>query len=148
MPAKDKVIIREVCAVDIEELTLLMADLGYPASVTDMQIRFKNINAHPDYKTIVATIKNEIVGMAGLYRGMFYERNGTYMRILAFVVKRSSRKQGIGRILIKACEAWAIEQGIRTIVLNSGNRAEREDAYAFYQKLGYAVKSSGFVKEL
>ena len=144
----EQVIIRDAKKEDIEELTSLMTDLGYPATLEEFRTRFENIAAHPDYRTIVAVVNDEIVGMAGLSKNIFYEMNGNYMRILAFVVKQSSRKLGIGKLLIKASEDWAAEQGLNTVVINSGNRAERDAAHAFYQKMGYAIKSSGFVKKL
>ena len=147
LPAEN-VIIRDARVDDIEEITLLMTDLSYPASVAEMQTRFKNIFAHPDYKTILAVVNDEIVGMAGLFKGIYYEKNGNYMRILVFVVKQSSRQQGIGEFLIKASEDWALENGLHTVLINSGNRDDRKAAHIFYQKMGYVVKSSGFIKEL
>jgi len=143
-----QVIIRDAQKGDVEELTSLMTDLGYPATLEEFKIRFEKISAHPDYRTIVALIDNEMVGMAGLSKNIFYEMNGNYMRILAFVVKQSSRKLGIGKLLIEAAEEWAKEQGLHTVVISSGNRAERDAAHVFYQKMGYAIKSSGFVKKL
>jgi GNAT superfamily N-acetyltransferase len=144
----EQVIIRDARPEDVEELTSLMTDLGYPTTIEEFRTRFEHISAHPDYRTIVAMQGEEIVGMAGLSKNIFYEMNGNYMRILAFVVKQNSRKLGIGKILIDASEDWAREQGLRMVVISSGNRAERDAAHAFYQKMGYAVKSSGFVKKL
>jgi GNAT superfamily N-acetyltransferase len=144
----ERVIVRDANREDIEELTSLMTDLGYPATLDEFRVRFENIAAHPDYRTIVVVLNDEIVGMAGLSKNIFYEMNGNYMRILAFVVKQSARKLGIGKILIEASEEWAREQGLHTVVISSGNRAERDAAHAFYQKMGYAIKSSGFVKKL
>jgi GNAT superfamily N-acetyltransferase len=148
MGLAEDVITRDACFDDIEELTLLMADLGYPASFAEMISRLNYIFEHPDYKTIIAVFAGEIVGMSGLCKGIYYEKNGFYLRILAFVVKQNRQGLGIGKILLKASEDWAIEQGLRTILVNSGNRDERKAAHAFYQKMGYEVKSSGFVKEL
>jgi GNAT superfamily N-acetyltransferase len=142
------IIIRDAAFADLEELTALMTDLGYPTTLEEFKVRFENISAHADYRTIVAVADGEIVGMAGLSKNIFYEMNGNYMRILAFVVKQSSRKLGIGKILIEAAENWAREQGLHTVVISSGNRAERDAAHLFYQKMGYAIKSSGFVKKL
>jgi len=144
----EQVIIRDAQPEDVEELTSLMTDLGYPTTLEEFKVRFENISAHPDYRTIVAIANGEMVGMAGLSKNIFYEMNGNYMRILAFVVKRSARKLGIGKILIEASERWAREQGLHTVVISSGNRAERDTAHVFYQKMGYAIKSSGFVKKL
>lgn len=143
----EKVIVRDARPEDVEALTALMTDLGYPTTVDEFRKRFENISAHPDYHTIVAVAGREIVGMAGLSKNIFYEMNGNYMRILAFVVKKTSRKLGIGKILIDAAEDWARKQGLCAIMISSGNRAERDAAHAFYQKMGYAIKSSGFVKK-
>jgi len=143
-----QIIVRDLVFDDIAQLTLLINELGYPTSVDEMGNRFKTISSHPDYKTIVAVANDEIVGVSGLCKGMFYEMSGMYMRILVFVVKRGWHKQGIGKQLIRASEYWAVEQGLNTVLVNSGNRDERIDAHAFYKRMGYAVKSSGFVKYL
>ncbi len=140
--------VRDAQETDVEALTALMTDLGYPATVQEFSARFENIRAHPDYRTIVAVHDEEIVGMAGLQKNISYEMNGSYMRIRAFVVKQGRRKLGVGKILIRASEQWAREQGLHTVVLNSGNRAERDAAHAFYKKMGYAIRSSGFIKNL
>lgn len=81
---KGQVTVRDAGEGDIEVLTFLMNELGYPTSVNEMRLRFKNISINPDYKTIVALLNEEIVGMAGLAKGVFYEKNGSYLRILAF----------------------------------------------------------------
>jgi GNAT superfamily N-acetyltransferase len=143
-----QVIIRDAHEGDIEALTMLMNDLSYPTTVAEMQERFKPIAVHPDYRTILAVVDDEIVGMAGLHKGNFYEKNGMYLRILAFVVKQNIRNKGIGKILIKASEDWAMGQGLHAIIINSGNRDDRKVAHVFYHKMGYTIKSSGFVKQL
>ena len=142
------IVIRDADVNDLAALTGLMTDLGYPATLEEFTGRFKHIAVHPDYKTIVALAGDELVGMAGLSKNIYYEANGMYLRILAFVVKQNCRELGIGRLLIEASEQWALEQGLTTVFINSGNRAERDAAHAFYKKMGYAIKSSGFVKKL
>jgi GNAT superfamily N-acetyltransferase len=132
----------------MDSLTLLTNELGYPTTAAEMAVRFNAIKDHPDYKTLVITVDNEVAGMAGLHNGIYYEKNGRYLRIVAFVVKQTIRNKGIGKILITACENWAIEQGLTSVVLTSGNRDNRKNAHAFYQKMGYEIKSSGFVKQL
>ena len=148
MLSENELIIRDARIEDIQALALLMDDLGYPTHVEQMQTRFNRINSHPDYKTIVAELNDEVVGMAGLCKGIYYEMDGIYMRIVAFVVKESCRKMGIGKKMILAAEHWAVEQGLNTILINSGNRAERQTSHLFYEQMGYSVKSLGFVKKL
>jgi len=145
---KSRVIIRDATVSDVNDLTLLINQLGYPTTAAEMENRFKAVTAHPDYKTIVAVLNKEVVGMAGLCKGIFYELNGNYLRILALVVKQTRRKQGIGEKLIEAAEAWATREGLNTIFVNSGNREERIAAHIFYPRMGYILKSSGYAKQI
>lgn len=140
--------IRDAVWDDIEPMTQLMSDMSYPTTLEEMRERFKNIIVHPDYRTILAVMNDEIVGLAGLQKGHFYEKNGMYLRVLAFVVKQTARNHGVGRFLLSAAEDWAAEQGLNAVIINSGNRDDRKAAHAFYQKMGYVVRSSGFVKQL
>lgn len=143
-----QLILRDADTADTDDLALLMNELGYPTTAEEMKIRFEAIVDHPDYKTLLAVFNEEIVAMAGLIKGRYYEKNGCYVRMVAFVVKQANRNKGIGKVLIRAVEEWAIEQGCRTVLFTSRKSDERKDAYAFYQKSGYEIKSSGFVKQL
>jgi GNAT superfamily N-acetyltransferase len=149
MIAQDKnLIIREATAADIFELTELMNELGYDTSQKEMEARFLNIQNHPDYTTFVATIDKQVTGMVGLTKNFFYERNGIYVRVVALVINSQFRKRGIGKKLMKASEDWAKIIGADIVLLNCGNREERSIAQRFYTKLGYQVKSSGFIKKI
>lgn len=144
----NQVILRDAHEGDVETIAALMTDLSYPTTLAEMRARMGPIFVHPDYKTILAVYNDEIVGMAGLVKGNYYEKNGKYLRVLAFVVKETARNLGIGKMLIKACEDYAIEKGLNTVIINSGNRDDRKVAHVFYQKMGYEIKSSGFVKQI
>lgn len=144
----ENITIRHARIEDVKDMALLMTQLGYPTSAGEMRIRFESIAAHPDYCTLIAQAGDEIVGLAGLVKGLYYEYNGEYLRILAFVVKEPGRRRGIGQALLKACEQWGVSRGLNAAVLGSGNRPAREAAHAFYQKMGYVIRSSGFYKQL
>ena len=143
-----KIIIREAELTDIPALAELMNDLGYATSMDEMTSRFKNIKNHKDYKTFLATHGTEILGMVGLSTNYSYEQNGIYVRVLALVTRNKFRQKGIGKKLMEVAENWAREIGANKVLLNCGNREEREIAHAFYKKIGYQIKSSGFVKKL
>lgn len=81
-------------------------------------------------------------------KALAYEFDGIYVRLLAFVVKSNQREKGVGKMLLNACEKWAIKEGAKTIALNSGNRQEREVAHLFYKRNGFEGKSTGFIKKL
>ena len=113
-----------------------------------MKTRFTNIQNHQDYKTFIAAVDTQVVGMVGITKNYFYEQNGIYVRVLALVVNHAFRQNGVGRKLMQTSEAWAKEIGANAVFLNCGNREERTVAQQFYQNIGYRIKSSGFIKKL
>jgi GNAT superfamily N-acetyltransferase len=141
-------IIRQATDSDVPDLALLMTELGYPTSTADMQSRFTALLAQPDYTTWVADYNNQVVGMIGLLRNIYYEKNGIYIRVGALVVYKQYRKLGLGKALLQKAIDWAVECGASQVLLNSGNREERRDAHAFYQHLGFEPKTTGFVKTI
>ena len=141
-------IIREADPADIPALTELMNELGYHTTVDEMKTRFENFQNHQDYKTFIAVTDNEISGIVGLTKNFSYEQNGIYVRVLALVTHTKLRQKGIGKKLMEVAENWAREIGAEKILLNCGNRKERAIAHLFYEKVGYHVKSSGYIKKL
>ena len=147
MPNK-KLIIRDAEPADIPALTELMNELGYNTTVDEMKTRFENIQTSKDYKTFIAITDTAISGMVGMTKNYSYEQNGIYVRVLALVTHRRFRQKGIGKKLMDVAENWAREIGAEKVLLNCGNREERAIAHLFYKKIGYQVKSSGFIKKL
>jgi GNAT superfamily N-acetyltransferase len=134
---KHKIHIRKTGVEDIPKLARLMGDLGYPVSQEQMETRLNNIGSHPDYCTLVA-----------FHTGLLYNTDGIHIRVIALVTDSNYRGIGAGKKLMLAVEDFAEQLGAAGIVLNSGNRTEREDAHHFYLSLGYQAKSTGFVKTL
>jgi len=145
---QNQIIIRESNDSDIYEIAQLMVELGYPTTNEDMVERMKRIQLNADYKTIVAIYNNELAGMIGLIKNLFWERNGHYIKIQALVVKLSFRRKGIGELLIKSAEKWAKEIGAHSLSLNCGNKKERNEAHKFYPGVGFQLISSGYYKEI
>jgi GNAT superfamily N-acetyltransferase len=142
------IIIREAELTDVPALSGLMNELGYSTTENEMLARFRNIQSHTDFKTFVAMIDTQVVGMIGLTRNYSYEENGIYVRVLALVTSYKLRQNGIGKRLMQVAEDWAKEIGANKILLNCGNREERKVAHSFYKKIGYEVRSSGFTKRI
>ncbi|WP_341457168.1 GNAT family N-acetyltransferase [Oceanobacillus zhaokaii] len=140
--------IRKAKENDISQLAVLMGELGYPTTKEEMEQRFSKIHLNPLYNTQVAENDGVIVGMIGMTLGFHYEKNGNYVRIVALVVGSEYRRQGIGAALILAAEEWAKERGANRLVLNSGNRNERNEAHNFYTNRGFEGKATGFYKQL
>ncbi|WP_271397627.1 GNAT family N-acetyltransferase [Salinicoccus roseus] len=132
----------------INKLLELYYELGYPATSKEIIHRLKKIYNHEDYY-ILLLIKDEvIIGFSGMCRMLFYEKDGNYMRILAFVINPNHRGNGLGSLLLKESEKLADKLNCKAITLNSGIRTERENAHNFYKANGFENKSYGFSKSI
>ena len=132
----------------IKELLILYEDLGYPTITKNLVNRLKKIYSHEDYYLLLLIKDEVIIGLSGMCKMMFYEKNGEYMRLLAFVINSNYREKGYGTLLLKESEMLATQLGCKAITLNSGNREERDSAHNFYKSNGFDNKSSGFSKNL
>lgn len=139
-------VIRKATGDDVAAMAGLMTELGYPTTPSDMQTRFAAIAGKPDYAIWLAEYEGTVAGMIGLIHQWYFEKNGTYIRVAAMVTSEKFRNKGIGKLLMQKADEWAVATGSQQIILNSGLREERKVAYAFYQKLGFEIKTSGFVK--
>ncbi|MFJ5770455.1 GNAT family N-acetyltransferase [Psychrobacillus sp. NPDC093180] len=141
-------LIRYANKTDLADITFLISELGYEATETEVTHRLSTLDGNPDYHTIVVEMDNRVVGLLGLHIGLAYEFSGCYGRVVCLVVNHQYRKSGIGKRLIEKAKEIVTEQGGSTIVLNSGNRSEREDAHKFYLDNGFVSKSTGFVMKI
>ena len=141
-------IIRQIKFKDFPSMQPLLSQLGYPATDEAVQARFEHICTLRDYEVLVAENHEEIVGMIGFIKQFAFEMDGPIIRIQALVVDERHRNKGVAQALMENVEKWAREQQCVVITLNSGNRPEREAAHAFYRKLGFIGKSTGFSKLL
>ncbi|WP_149427403.1 MULTISPECIES: GNAT family N-acetyltransferase [Exiguobacterium] len=140
--------IRSWTTDDLPQLVGLMTQLGYPACEDVLHERFSRVTRHPDYDLLVLEDDDILLGCVGLFQAQAFEHDTTYVRIVAFVVNAKHRRRGIGRHLIQAAEDWAHARGATAVLLNSGNRPEREAAHHFYQAMGYSVTSTSYSKSL
>lgn len=67
-----------------------MERLGYPTSVDKMKSRINAISSNASYHTLVVDYNGRVVGMGGFCTNLFYEYDGSYVRIVAFVVTGST----------------------------------------------------------
>lgn len=132
----------------INELLVLYEQLGYPTITEDLFNRLKRVYNHEDYYLLLLIKDDVIIGLSGMCKMLFYEKNGEYMRLLAFVINSNYRGKGYGTLLLKESEMLAIQLECKVITLNSGNRLDRGNAHSFYKSNGFDNKSSGFSKNL
>ena len=83
----------------------------------------------PETKYIVVTDKDFPIATARMY-----ELDKTSMMIGRVVVLPEYRHQGIGTMVVNACEAWAEELSCSKTVVES-----RDNKLGFYEQMGYEV---------
>lgn len=131
--------IREASADDAEALAELATQWGYPSQPEEISQRLRCMGSGRS-QVFVAVVCASVVGWVhvSLYPTLATDNAA---QILGLVVHEEWRGQGIGRALIQAAEAWALESDCRMIYVRT--RITRHDAHAFYRQLGYQqVKTS------
>lgn len=139
-------VIRRATGDDVADLGELMGELGYPATTEQMADRLEEINREANYLTLIAEMDGEVIGMAGAFAGLAFESDEKYVRIIALVVKKAFRNRKAGKYLVEGIEAWATDQGIKKIAVNTGNR--RVESHSFYERNGFEGSGTGYYKRL
>ncbi|MCE5090997.1 GNAT family N-acetyltransferase [Staphylococcus devriesei] len=132
----------------LDELSELFKDLGYPPNRNELIERLTEIHNHKDYYLLLLIKDNKIIGLSGMCKMLFYERNGKYMRVLAFVINSNYRGLGFGNKLLRESENFSKQLNCKVITLNSGDRKERLAAHNLYNNSGYYSTTVGFTKNL
>lgn len=138
--------VREASLDDADTIARLMVCLGYPTTAEQMRARLTTIAQDPAYGTFVAVLNGETVGMAGACVCPLYEEDQPAGRIVALCVDPNIRRSRVGTLLVEYAEQWLRGHSVKMILVNSG--ADRQDAHAFYQRLGYTATGVRFKKQL
>lgn len=143
--------IRPAHAGDAATLAELFVQLGYPQdSPADTASRIRAWNDDPAGAALVAADEDgKVLGLIAVHVCPFFERTGSWGRIVALVVSDRARRQGVGGRLVDAAESFAADRGCVRMEVTSSDR--REDAHGFYRDRGYvdqAGRSSRFLRDL
>ena len=123
-----------------------MAELGYKTSTSEMRERLQSILSDARFSTFVAEKENDVCGMIGRLTHLSHEHNDLSGKIIALVVSKKRRKNGVGRALVAAAEKDFAKRKVARVTLTT--RFEREEAHLFYEKLGYSRTGLRFAKNL
>lgn len=119
---------------DAEAIALICSeDLGYSCSDTLVKAKLSGLDKSRE-AVFVADYEGRVIGYVHVerYDTLYME---TLANILGLAVRSNSRWLGEGRMLMKAAEDWARENGAVGVRLNSGG--QRKEAHAFYRAVGY-----------
>lgn len=130
-----ELILRNAMVSDARALAKLnREEMGYDFPVEETGKKLQASLENPEKKILVAEIQGRVVGYVHLesYDVLY----APHMKnVMGIAVAREFRRQGVGKALLTAGEAWARETGAVAVRLVSGDA--RKDAHAFYQSLGY-----------
>jgi GNAT superfamily N-acetyltransferase len=138
--------VREAEPGDLAAIVDLVGHLGYPSEKSAVAGRLERLAADPRSWVYVAVDGERVVGLASVHVMPVLERDAPTARITAMVVDEAARGSGVGRALLERLEGVARAEGCAKIYLTT--RYEREDAVAFYRRMGYEDTSLRFVKDL
>jgi ribosomal protein S18 acetylase RimI-like enzyme len=137
--------IRDARAADGAAIASLLGQLGYETEAAAVAPRLERLVIVGD-RVVVAVVADEVVGLAQLHASPTIEHERPAAKISALVVDESHRGEGIGRALVEEMEAEA--RARRCVVLFLTTAARREDAQAFYRRVGLEETGTRFTKTL
>jgi N-acetylglutamate synthase-like GNAT family acetyltransferase len=140
-------LIRPARLEDAAEIANLSTELGYPTSEGEMKRRMEKLLQSVAYFLAVAEQESRVIGWVAAERRLLLE-SGERADIVGLIVTKNARRSGTGLALVHAAEAWAIQQGMRTMAVRSS--VARLESHPFYERLGYvrAKTQHAYLKQL
>jgi len=137
------VCVRPMTARDAAQVAALSGQLGYPSTPREIERRLGGVSRSADTAVLVAESPDgKVVGWAHVLGRDFLESD-PYAELAGLVVDAAARRQGIGRALVSAAEAWAFDRGYAAMRVRSN--VTRAEARPFYERMGYAIIKSQHV---
>lgn len=132
--------LRPARTADAATINELLHQLGYPQDDAEATAARLGVWAeHPDGAAYVAEDGGDLLGVVAVHCCPFFERDGSWGRIVALVVSLEARGLGVGSRLVAEAEAFATGRGCVRMEVTTSDR--RRDAHAFYRRLGYVDQS-------
>jgi GNAT superfamily N-acetyltransferase len=139
-------IIRAAAAHDVADLASLLEQLGYPSSADDVRERLRRLSELATAVVLVAEREGKAVGLASGHVFPALHISAPVAWLTSLVVDAQHVRAGVGRALCAAIETWARARGALRISVTSGSH--REDAHAFYRRVGYDETGRRLTKTL
>lgn len=140
------VLIRPASLADAEQITSLLAELGYPSEPDAVVSRLGRLNNDDKVLVLVAEEAGPVVGLVTCHLLNAIHTTPTVAWITTLVVRTDHQRSGVGGQLVTRAEEWAHLRGAVRLSVSSGTH--RANAHEFYQRAGYAVSGVRLTKSL
>lgn len=137
-------LIRQARPADSGALARLIVQLGYPVTADEVSDRLGEIEGK-GRMVLVAVADRFVVGCLTTSLMKVIHRPAPVGRISMMVVDEAWRGQGIGKQLVRAAERHLLAAGCQLVEVTSN--FAREDAHAFYERLGFEKTSVRLARE-
>ncbi|HEY8996967.1 MAG TPA: GNAT family N-acetyltransferase [Edaphobacter sp.] len=128
----------------LERCYPLMSQLR-PALTAEEFVERVELQQAEKYRLAYLEHEGEIVALAG-FRMMNVLWSGRTLYVDDLVTDAAKRSQGYGEQMVRWLEALAKAEGCATLALDSGTH--REEAHAFYFRMGLRISDFHFQKKL
>lgn len=151
----EKIKFRTATIEDLDRIVSMLADdpLGnqrerYESPLPQSYIAaFKAIESDPNNELIVATLKEEVIGVLQITFTPYITYQGGWRAIIEGVrTSASVRGSGIGSEMIRFAIDLAKERGCHLVQLTTDKK--RPDAIRFYEQLGFIASHEGMKLKL
>ena len=132
-------IVRDVRPADVSAVHRLIGQLADAPDEAAFRARFETVLASDGHRVIVAEVSGEVVGVLHMFERAALEKPCEAI-VQALVVDSEARSSGLGAALMREAEAWAQRRKLPSVSLYS--RVDRKRAHAFYERIGYRIKST------
>ena len=129
--------IRHATIDDTPKLLPLLSELGYPATLEDLNRRFLKFLSNPGYGVAVYENNNEIIGFVAWAKSTLFVSDKTRFHIEGLVISKNHRGLGIGRKLMAFVEDIARQHYPVIVDLTSATGRAQDGTHEFYKSLGY-----------
>ncbi|MGH7119907.1 MAG: GNAT family N-acetyltransferase [Acetobacteraceae bacterium] len=142
MPARATISIRRMAAEDLPSVQQLLSQLGYDVRATEVERRYLAVTRAEAHLALVAERNVRVAAFLHVFGRPAFEKAPEAV-VQALVVDLAYRGEGIGKTLMAAAEAWALERDFASVALSSS--VSRIEAHAFYRALGYQRKATSLL---
>lgn len=138
--------IRQAELDDSTALVCLFDALNYPTDAATIRQRLSRIHSDATYEAWVADQDGAVLGFAAGHLVFPLEEDHPAAQLIALVTAPHHERSGVGHALCEHVEAWALTNGARRLIVNSGDH--RVESHAFYLRSGYTRTGVRFGKLL